>query len=225
MYTIGMNRLFDGLTKVERKIFSKLSSPSKIQTFLENIPFNFEQKGETLHSPVLVLEHESAHCMEGALFACAVMKYHGGEVYLLDMQPLSKDVGHAVALYKENGKWGAISKTNHAVLRYRDPVYASPRELVMSYFHEYFLDDGVKTLRSYTVFDLDNIEHAWVTDRENIFYIDSLLNNVKYIEILDEVPSGTLRKASKIEREIGKIVEWEKRKRPSHGKREKGAEG
>jgi hypothetical protein len=95
----------------------------------------------------------------------------------------------------------------------------------MSYFHEYFLDDGVKTLRSYTVFDLDNIEHAWVTDRENIFYIDSLLNNVKYIEILDEVPSGTLRKASKIEREIGKIVEWEKRKRPSHGKREKGAEG
>jgi len=49
--------------------------------------------------------------------------------------PLNRDDDdHVIAVFKKNNKWGAISKTNHAVLRYREPVYNSIRELIMSFF-------------------------------------------------------------------------------------------
>ena len=145
-----MKKFFIDLTGEERKLFHRLNNPYKIQDFLDKISINFEEKGDTLFSPRKVILKRKAHCLEGALFACAVLLFHGYETYLLDLQPGPKDDGHAVALFKQRSKWGAISKTNHAVLRFRDPVYESPRELVMSYFHEYFLDSGQKTLRTYT---------------------------------------------------------------------------
>ena len=46
--------------------------------------------------------------------------------------------------------WGAISKTNHAILRWRDPIYKSARELAMSYVHEYCLPGGKKSMLEYS---------------------------------------------------------------------------
>src|SRR3989338_2168042 len=54
------------------------------------------------------------------------------------------EVDRVVALYKRGGRFGAISKTNHAVLRFRDPIYRTPRELALSYFHEWFLNEPAK---------------------------------------------------------------------------------
>ena len=98
-----------------------------------------------------VLRAGKAHCMEGALLAAAILEFHGHKPLLLDLRSTSEDLDHVVALFKQNGYWGAISKTNHVVLRYREPIYGSVRELAMSYFHEYFLDNGKKTLREYSV--------------------------------------------------------------------------
>jgi hypothetical protein len=139
-----MNSLFKNLTKEEKRVFEKLNTPQKIQDFLETFPINFEEKGETLHSPRNILKNKKAHCFEGALFASAVLLYHKKETLLLDLQTTLNDEAHVVTLFKQNGKWGAISKTNHASLRYRDPVYQTVRELVMSYFHEYFKNTGEK---------------------------------------------------------------------------------
>ena len=68
----------------------------------------------------------------------------------MDMRALPSDQDHVLALFRQRGLWGAISKTNHAVLCWRDPIYRSPRELAMSYAHEYCLDGGKKSLLAYS---------------------------------------------------------------------------
>lgn len=210
-----MQDFFKDLSSQERTVFKKLNTPVKIQNFLESIPVNFENNGDTLYSPRMVLEKKTAHCLEGALFAIAILRFHKKSTLLLDMQPGKfKDDGHAVALYKEGRYWGAISKTNHAVLKFRDPVYKSPREIVMSYFHEYFLDNGKKTLRTYTVTDLKKIKNNWITDRRHLWYIDQMLDDTIYIPIAPTKNMKLLRKADPIEIKAGKITRW-KNKNPS----------
>jgi hypothetical protein len=206
-----MKSFFTTLTSREKVLFKKLNTPQKLQDFLESIPINFEKEGDTLYSPRNVLRNKKAHCFEGALFAAAVFWYHGKAPFLLDLKTTHGDDSHVVALFKEKGKWGAVSKTNHAVLRYRDPVYKTPRELAMSYFHEYFLDDGRKTLRSFAVFNLKNIKKNWVTDEKDLWHIDKAIDTAKHTEIVSDKNSKTLRKADLVERKAGKLITWKKR--------------
>lgn len=196
------------LSRSETKLFQRLNSPAKIQDFLNIIPFNFEKQGETCYSPRLVLKKKKAHCLEGAVLAAAILKFHRQRPLILDLRSADDDFDHVIALFGQGKYWGAISKTNHAVLRYREPVYQSVRELVMSYFHEYFLDDGRKTLRSYSqVVNLSRFDKQnWITADKEIWYIDEYLDDVKYYSIL---PRGhKLRKADKVEIRAGKITEW-----------------
>ncbi len=210
-----MHSFFKSLTNKEKAVFKKLNTPKKIQDFLEIIPINFEENGDTIFSPTTVIKRRKAHCLEGALLAAAILYYHKNAPIIIDLQPGDfKDDGHAIAVFKQKGKWGAISKTNHATLRFRDPVYKNHRELVMSYFHEYFLDDGVKTLRSYTVFDLRKIKKNWIANTDNLWCIDEALNKQKYIKIISKKEVKSLRKADKIEIESGKIIQWKKKSHP-----------
>ncbi len=199
-----------GFNKKELHIIQKLSTPKHIQDFLDKIPINFERTGDTCMSPRRVLREWKAHCLEGALFAAAALWYHGSPPLLMNLKTTNRDVDHVVALFRENGRWGAISKTNHAVLRYREPVYASPRELAMSYFHEYFLNDGRKTLRSFSrPFNLLRFRDlTWVTAEENLWYISEALDHVPHTPI---VPWGhRLRSADPIEVKAGKLAHWRK---------------
>src|SRR3989338_6552129 len=125
-----------GLSKKELAIFKKLNTPIKIQDFLDKIPMNWEKKGETYFSPRRALEARKMHCLEGAIFAATALWLQGEKPLLLDLKAKGDD-DHVVALYRRNGYWGAISKTNHAALRFRDPVFKTLRELAVSYFHEY----------------------------------------------------------------------------------------
>jgi hypothetical protein len=43
-----------------------------------------------------------------------------------------------------------VAKSNFVGLRYREPVYRSLRELVISYFNDFYNLNGVKSLRYYT---------------------------------------------------------------------------
>jgi len=204
-----MKSYFDSLTKEEIAIFSQLKSPQKIQDFLETIPQNFEREGRTIFSPRTLIRNWKAHCFEGALFAAAALWFHGGKPLLLDLKTITGDDDHVVALYQKNKKWGAISKTNHAVLRYRDAVYESPRELAMSYFHEYFLNsNGVKTLESFAVCDLREVKKNWITDESNLSYIDTVLEKTKHTLIVKKSERKFLREADPVERKIGSFVVW-----------------
>ncbi len=203
-----------GLNQNEVRLVKKLSSPKKIQDFLNALPFNFEKRGETCMSPRRVLREGVAHCLEGALLAALALRAQGQEPLLLDLTSTARDDDHVVALFRFHGRWGAISKTNHAVLRYREPVYSSVRELAMSYFHEYFLNDGKKTLRSFSVpVDLRRFDRrGWATDEKDLWYIVDALDNAKHTRILRKGQDRTLRLADAIEIEAGKVVEWERKK-------------
>ena len=172
---------------------------------------NFTGRKHTYASPLVVLETKKAHCMEGAMLAAAALWHLGQRPLLLDLTTAAGDDDHVVALFKEGGRWGAISKTNHAVLRYRDAVYRDPRELAMSYFNEYFLDSGVKTMRSYSApFDLLKYGDEWLTSRDDLGDIAADLDFSRHFQIIKKGAERKLRRADKSEIEAGKIVEWEK---------------
>ncbi len=209
----------------EIKLFKKLNSPKKIQDFLNSLTINFEKKGETVYSPRMVLKNRSAHCMEGAMFAAAALEYHGHKPYVMDLRSIDGDYDHVVAVFKQFGCYGAISKTNHAVLRYREPIYRTVRELALSYFHEYFDDNGKKTLREYSeLFDLSwfdrnkitspnpsfKKEGNWRTSEKNLFEIPEKLDQIKHYKILSPAQIRNLRKADNIEIKAGELLEFRK---------------
>lgn len=198
------------------KILKKLNTPSKVQDFLDILPFNFEREGETYLSPKKVWEQKIAHCFEGATFAAACLKENGIENYLLDLKvkDLKKDSDHCVCIFKINGYWGAISKTNHSVLRWRDPIYQSYRELAMSYFHEYFLDSGEKTLLSFSKpFDVwKRFGDSWVEGEEELDQIAEALDTSPHINFVPEENKRLIRRAGKTEISGAAVVEWQESK-------------
>jgi hypothetical protein len=198
-----------GLTAKEIKIFKRLDTPAKIQDFINSLPPNFEKNGETCSSPRVTLARGTAHCLEGAYLAAAILWLHGQAPLLLDLKSSKKDFDHVVALFKYAGRWGAISKTNHAVLRYREPVYKTVRELALSYFHEYFTDDGKKTLQSFSKpFTLKKFGDSWITNEDDLWDIGASLDDSPHIEIAHKSVLKNLRKADVIEIQAGKIVEY-----------------
>jgi len=193
----------------EFKIFKKLTSPQKIQDFLDGIPMNFEKRGEEHKSPLMTLRRNNAHCIEGALLAAAALWYNGKKPLLLDLKTSQDDEDHVVALFKDGSRWGAISKTNHAVLRYRDPIYISVRELAASYFNEYFLDSRKKTLRSYSApFELLKHDDSWLTTDKNLWNISDALDEAKHFPLFGKNLEHKLRQSDQIEIKAGDIAEW-----------------
>ena len=199
-------------TLQENRFLRTLNTPAKVQDFLNTIPFNFEKNGkDTVKSPLRVLREKNAHCIEGAIFAAYVLSLHGYKPLLVHLESTKKDYDHVVTVFKQNGYWGAISQTNHAVLRYREPVYKTIRELALSYFHEYFLHDGTKTLRTYSEpLNLQLFGKGWEVEEADLWGIDEELDKVKHFPIVPKTLLRKLRKADPLERKIGKIVEWEK---------------
>lgn len=199
------------LSPTERRLLQKLSTPNKIQDYLDAMPNNVLHSHEhTMRSPRRVMRDRKAHCMEGAMLAAAALAYHGRPPILLGLEATAGDYDHIVALFKEGGRWGAISKTNYPVLRWRDPVYVNVRELVMSYFHEYFLDSGRKTLRRYSApFDIQKYDPArWLTTEEDVDWLAEDLGEAKHFPIAPPSTIKKLRKASKIEVETTVTREW-----------------
>lgn len=204
-----------GLTQEELRLLKDLHTPKRVQDFLNSLPMNFEEQGDTCMSPRRVLREGKAHCLEGAMLAALALRFHGARSLLLDLTAVPHDDDHVVALFLVGNKWGAISKTNHAVLRYREPVYTTIRELALSYFHEYFTPDGKKTLRSYsTPVDLRRFDRrGWMTDEEDVWYIVDALEDAPHTLILRSGQGRTLRRADAIEIRAGKFVEWKRGER------------
>ncbi len=193
-----------------RRIFSKLGSPAKIQDYLDTLPINFEVSGESNFSPIQVFEKKTAHCLEGAVFAAAVLAFHGQKPLLMDFATAYDDEDHAVALFRRGKYWGAISKTNHGILKFRDAIYRTPRELAMSYFHEYYLWDGRKSLRAYSApFDLSKYPpEKWITAGESLDWLPPKIADGRYFPIVPEHFERHLRRASKVELRALKVVDF-----------------
>lgn len=206
--------LMFGLDKKEMSILRLLKTPRKIQDFLEEIPINFEPEGDTCLSPRRVLRERRAHCIEGAMLAALALRIQGERPLVLDLEASAQDHDHVIALFKRHGCWGAISKTNHAVLRYREPVYKTIRELVLSFFHEYMDGTGKKTLRSFSPpVDLSRFDEiGWMTSEENVWEIAQYLADIRHSPLLSLAQIRTLRKADALEIEAGNLTQWKNKK-------------
>src|SRR5260370_2841259 len=116
----------------ERAVFRRLTTPEKIQRFLDDLPYNKEVHGATCRSPRSVLRDRTAHCMEGATFAAAALRMIGHPPLLFDLEAV-RDHDHVLAIFRLRGHWGALAKSHYSALRYREPAYPTPRDLPTSY--------------------------------------------------------------------------------------------
>ena len=200
-----------GLSNKEFQLLKKLNTGRKVQDFLDGMPINFEEKGETYMSVQRTLKARRAHCFEGALLAAAAFYMHGQRPLLLDFKT-HQDEDHLVAPFREGGLWGAVSKTNHMVLRYRDPVYKTIRELALSYFHEYFNKRGKKSLRSYALFSLASYKpEEWISSKKELFNIIEDIETAKHTSLLPRFALKKLRPADPFVQKVSDIEEWRSR--------------
>lgn len=181
-------------TEKEIKFLKTLNDTGKIQSFLDSIDYNPDY---TSRSPGLVIKKHTAHCFEGAMFAAAALNFLGYKPLIVDMKAFNDD-DHVIAVFRERNHWGAVAKSNFTSLRYREPVYRSLRELVMSYFDFYFNISGDKSLRSYSLpLDLSIYNSRnWMTTDEDLEYIGDKLENMRHFPLVDEEMIKNLKKAS-----------------------------
>jgi hypothetical protein len=197
-----------GLTREEADIFRKLNTPEKIQDFLTSIPINFEPQGDTCYSARLALQMNRCHCIEAAFIAAGALLLHGEKALLLDFQAHGDD-DHVLALFKNGKHWGAISKSNSIWLRWRDPVYASPRELAMSYFHEY-VNETHKTLRRISKpFDIGKYDpDYWLTSQENCWSMAQEIDASPHVDLISEAQARRLKLRDRFEIHANTIKEF-----------------
>ena len=183
-------------SKHELSILKRLKTPEKIQLFLdEEIAYNKEPDGATCRSPRRVLRDRVGHCAEGAFFAAAALRIQRHEPLILDLEAV-RDDDHLLAVFKHENHWGAVAKSNYAGLRFREPVYRTIRELVMSYFEHYYNLKGEKTLRAFSTrplnlkrFDKKN----WMTSEEDLWEICEHLCVIAHTRVMS-LPMETKRR-------------------------------
>ncbi|MFZ5783279.1 MAG: hypothetical protein ACOY4R_24005 [Pseudomonadota bacterium] len=199
-----------GLSAAEGRLLRALRTPRHIQEFVGGLHANFEENGDTLRSVRGALRHHAGHCIEAAFVAACALWLNGDPPLLMDFQATSDDADHVVALFRRGGCWGAISKSNHVWLRWRDPIYRSPRELAMSYFHEY-TNGARKTLRAYSdPIDLRRFAvEEWVTSEEDCWEVGGALDDFPHHRLITPAQARTLRPREAIEIKANDLLQFE----------------
>jgi hypothetical protein len=169
-------------TPAELRKLRNLKDPHGIQQFLDDMPYHLE---DTAWSPRLVLRDNTSHCLEGAMFAAAALRANGYPPLIIDLEA-EHDTDHVIAVYRVDGHWGSIAKSNYTGCRGREPVYRSLRELAMSYFNIYFNMRRERTLRTFSLpvnlarFD----QRQWMTTEKPIWFIVDYLFEIHHYKLL-----------------------------------------
>ena len=189
-----MPRALVDLTARELATFRRrLDTPSKIQQFLDEIPYNLETDGDTFRSPRRVLRDRTANCIEGAVLAAAALRVQGDPPLIMDLTAV-RDEDHVIAVFRRRRLWGAIGTSKFTGLRYREPVYRTLRELAMSFFEHYYNLAGERTLRGHgrpvnlAIFD----RLHWMTSGEDLWPIAEHLERIPHVALLPPGVAGHL---------------------------------
>jgi len=172
----------NAFTPAELRKLRSLKTPHGIQMALDAMPYHL---ADTAWSPRRVLRENTSHCYEGALFGAAALRALGYPPLILDLEA-EHDTDHVIAIYKMNGHWGSIGKSNYTGCRGRQPVYRTLRELAMSYFDTYFNLRRERTLRTFSVpFDLKYFDsRAWMTTEEPVWFVAQHLFEIRHFPLL-----------------------------------------
>jgi hypothetical protein len=194
-----------GFSGRELRSLRALRTPYGVQRALEAMPYHH---ASTAWSPRRVLRAGTAHCLEGAIFAAAALRVLGFPPLLLDLVAV-QDTDHVLAVYRLRGGWGAIAKSNFAGLRYREPVYRSVRELVMSYFDDYINLRGDRTLRAYSqpvnLARLDASHPGWMTSESDLWWVAEHLVGVRHTPLLTPAMIRALRRTDRRSLDAGLV--------------------
>ena len=186
-----------GFTRREWRALRALKTPVGVQRALEAMPYHI---ATTAWSPQRVLREGTAHCLEAAIFAAAALRVLGFPPLLLDLEAV-QDTDHVLTVYRVRGHWGAIAKSNFTGLRYREPVYRSVRELVMSYFEGYINLRGERTLRAYSrpvnLARFDRTRPGWMTSEVDLWWIPEHLLTVPHTRLLTGAMTRTLSRVDR----------------------------
>lgn len=215
-----------GLSTAEFAVLRRLDTPHKIQAFITALRQNFEPDGDNCRPVRMVLRSHSAHCIEAAMLAAAALWVHGEPPLLLDLRA-ERDVDHVVALYRRNGCWGTLAKANGAMLRGRDPVYRTLRELAMSYFHEYINKRGQRTLREYSrAYDLRRLDPAlWVSGENDVWDLVEQLDAHPHTRIVGRRQAKTLSRPDPFVRQVAGILQYHRPRTLAARRRRQGTAG
>ena len=188
-------------TARERAVLARLSSPARVQYFLDSMPYSADP---FYRCPRAVLRDRKAHCFDGAVFAAAALRGLGFQPLLVDLGAV-RDDDHVLAVYRRHGGWGAVSKSNFAGLRYREPLYRSVRDLVLSYFEVFYNLAREKTLRTYSrPVDLARFDRLdWLTSDEAMETIAQALDRVRHYPLLTAAQVRALVQVDKRSYEAG----------------------
>ena len=170
------------LTRHERRLLASLTTPARIQAFLDEVPYSTDDR---YRCPLSVLRDRRAHCYDGAVFAAAALWRIGYPPLLVNMFAY-RDDEHLIAVFKRDGHWGAVGKSNFVGLRFREPIYLTLRELVISYFEDYYNLEGIRSLRSYTrPLNLQSLDHLdWMRNDAALETIAARLDALQKIPLL-----------------------------------------
>ena len=172
----------ESFSRAELRKLCSLRDPHGIQKFLNAQPYHL---ADTAWSPRRVLRENTSHCFEGALFAAAALTVNGYPPLIIDLEA-EHDTDHVIAVYKQQGRWGAIANSNYTGCRYREPVYRTLRELVMSYFDVYFNQRGERTLRTFSnPVNLGRFDRLnWMTTDQPLWFIAEYLFTIRHFQLL-----------------------------------------
>jgi hypothetical protein len=190
-----------GLSPQNLRTLRALKTPAQIQKFVDAIDYQY---ADTAMSPQRVLRERKGHCLEGAILAAAALRVNGYPPLLMDLEAV-RDDDHVLAIYRQDDLWGSIAKSNFAGLRFRAPVYRTPRELALSYVDHYYNLRGERTLRAYSapvnLARLDN--RHWMTSEEDVWCVPELLIAARHYPLFPDKVARSLPRLDRRSFEAG----------------------
>lgn len=169
-------------SRKELQAIRRLNTPSKVQEFVTSVSYN----GSNRISIAGVLREKKADCLEAAAFAGITLTHHAIPNFIMDLTSV-RDEDHVVCVFKQRGRFGSIGQSKFLGLRYRNPVYASVRELAMSYFESYYNFYGEYTLRGYSKpVSLDNLSKEQLTLPAFMHQLEERLCTIAHVRLVPD---------------------------------------
>ena len=160
-------------TPAERRLIARLRTPLAVQRWLNALPYNTEPKGDTLRSFRGVVRAGTAHCFEAALSAAVIMEQHGYPPLILSFESIDL-LDHTLFVYRGPRGWGSVARSRDPGLHGRQPVFATPRALALSYFEGYI--DFTGGIKAYAVVDMRVMgRYDWRLNEKNVWKAEQML--------------------------------------------------
>jgi hypothetical protein len=141
------------------------------------------------------LRENTSHCYEGALFAAAALRVNGYPPLIWDLEA-EHDTDHVIAIYRVDGHWGAVAKSNYTGCRFREPVHRTLRELAISYFNIYHNMRGERTMRTFSrPVNLKRFDHRnWMSSEKPVWFVAEYLLTIPHFRLITPAQAKRLHR-------------------------------